>query len=261
MLVTRNNSWYGWIPDLPDGRDRMFLKVGVPVIPKSVDFRELYKMPDIFNQLSLGSCTGNGISFMMGFDILNNHSQTPFASTLPFSRLFIYYNERVIENTVNQDSGAQIRDGLKSISSEGVCIENLYPYNVNTFTIKPSNEAYTDALQYKALEYSRLNNLNKMELIQCLMDGFPFVFGFSVYDSFESQEVSDTGVVEMPQSSESLLGGHCVCCIGYSLEDDRFIVANSWGQDWGQDGFFTIPASYLCNGNLASDFWTVRTLL
>lgn len=260
MLVERKQNWYGWKPDLPDIRDRFYLKVGAPIIPKSVDLRETSKMPDIFDQQSLGSCTGNAISFMLGFNILNNHAQTPFDSTLPFSRLFIYYNERVIEGSVNQDSGAQIRDGLKSIASEGVCIENLYPYDINKFTIQPSIDAYNDALKYKAIEYGRLNNLNKLELIQCLMDGYPFVLGFSVYDSFESQQVSDTGIVELPKSSERLMGGHCVCCVGYDLDSDRFIIANSWGIDWGQDGYFTIPSNYICDDNLATDFWTVRMI-
>lgn len=261
MLVERKVQKYGWIPDLPDIRDFNFLKVGEPVIPKSVDFRQLYKMPDVFDQGQLGSCTGNGISFMLAFNVLNNHIQTPFTSLLPFSRLFIYYNERVIEGTVNQDSGAQIRDGLKSISSEGACVESFFPYDVDSFANTPTSQAYSNALLYKAIVYSRLNNLNKLELIQCLLEGYCFVFGFSVYDSFETQEVYDTGVVNLPASSETLQGGHCVCCVGYDLDTDRFICVNSWGNDFGQNGYFTIPATYLCNDNLASDFWTVRVML
>lgn len=262
MLVSKTQQWYGWKPDIPDFRDIPFTaKVGRPVIPQSVDLRKTCKMPDIFNQESLGSCTGNAISFAMTFNVLNSHDQTPFTSTLPFSRLFIYYNERVVENSVNQDAGAQIRDGFKAIASEGVCVEEFYPYDVDRFSVKPPQEAFDNALLYKAIEYNTLNNLNKLELIQCLMDGFPFVFGFSVYESFESDEVSNTGVVNIPEKDESPMGGHCVCCVGYDLDSDRFIIANSWGTDWGQDGYFTIPSAYLTSGLLAQDFWTVKMIM
>ena len=259
-MQIRDIKWYGWKPDFPDHRDMLF-SAAAPIIPQSVDLRETCMMPEIFNQGSLGSCTGNAISFMMGFNALNNNTVTPFASTLPFSRLFIYYNERVIEDSVNQDSGAQIRDGLKTVANQGVCIETYYPYDVDRFTIKPPDEAYANGLLYKADQYRRINNANKLDMISCLLDKRPFVLGFSVYSSFESQEVSDTGVVELPTKNESLMGGHCVCCVGYDLDSDRFICANSWGSDWGQDGYFTIPAAYLTNWNLASDFWTVKQIL
>lgn len=261
MLIPKSKKWYGWQPDLPDYRDFQYMKVGKPIIPQDVDLRKTCKTPDVFNQDSLGACTGNGISWALGFDILNNHCENPFTEQLPLSRLFIYYNERVIENSVNSDSGAQIRDGLKSVASVGVCVELLHPYEINRFTEKPSDAAYQNALKYKAIEYRRLNNANKLDLISCLMDGYPFVLGFSVYSGFESQEVYDTGVVNMPKPNESLLGGHCVVGVGYILAEDRFICVNSWGADWGQDGYFTIPADYLCNWNLASDFWVIRTML
>lgn len=261
MLTPIDRKWYGWNPDTPDYRDFMF-KVNKPVIPETVYLKDKFKMPEIFDQGELGSCTGNGISYALGFLVLNGHFQNVADSDiLPFSRLFIYYNERVIEDSVNQDSGAQIRDGFKAISSEGVCPETFCVYDVNRFTDKPSDKAYAEALNYKAIEYRRLNNANKLELIQCLLDGFPFVLGFSVYSNFESQEISDTGVLNMPSNSDRLLGGHCVVCVGYNLEEDRFLIANSWGADWGQNGYFTIPADYLTNWNLASDFWMAKTIL
>lgn len=261
MMTTRDVRWYGWKPDLPDARDILY-KVGKPVIPQTVYLKDKYVMPDIFNQESLGACTGNGISYALSFLALNNRFQNVVhSSTLPFSRLFIYYNERVIENTVNQDSGAQIRDGFKCIASIGACPEVLYPYDINRFTDKPTDSAYSEALKYKAIEYERLNSSNKLALIQCLLDGFPFVLGFSVYSGFETQEVSNTGIVNMPDlSNENLLGGHCVTCVGYNVDTDRFLCANSWSDDWGQAGYFTIPASYLCSFNLADDFWVVKSV-
>ena len=92
----------------------------------------------------------------------------------------------------------------------------------------------------------------------CLAEGFPFVFGFTVYESFESQQVARTGIVSMPQRGERVVGGHAVVAVGYHDTEKRFIVRNSWGTGWGMKGYFTIPYDYLSNPNLAEDFWTVR---
>ena len=92
----------------------------------------------------------------------------------------------------------------------------------------------------------------------CLAAGFPFVFGFSVYESFESPEVAKTGVVPMPSGNEQLLGGHAVLCVGYDDASARFLVRNSWGTGWGMAGYFTIPYDYLADRDLSDDFWTLR---
>ena len=94
----------------------------------------------------------------------------------------------------------------------------------------------------------------------CLAAGYPFVFGFAVYESFESKEVAQSGVVPMPKPGERVLGGHAVMAVGYDDEQRNFIVRNSWGSGWGQDGYFLMPYHYLHDPNLASDFWTVRML-
>jgi C1A family cysteine protease len=92
----------------------------------------------------------------------------------------------------------------------------------------------------------------------CLAEGFPFVFGFTVYESFESQQVARTGVVEMPGRGERVMGGHAVLAVGYRDSEKRFTVRNSWGAGWAMKGYFTMPYDYLPNPNLAEDFWTIR---
>jgi C1A family cysteine protease len=82
--------------------------------------------------------------------------------------------------------------------------------------------------------------------------------GFSVYDSFESDEVAKTGIVPMPMKSESLLGGHATMAVGYDDKTQRFLVRNSWGESWGMKGYFTIPYAYLENRSLSDDLWTIR---
>ena len=92
--------------------------------------------------------------------------------------------------------------------------------------------------------------------LNCLADGYPFVFGFTVYESFETEKVKRTGIVPMPKKNERPVGGHAVLAVGYNQKQKRFLVRNSWGKAWGKDGYFTMPYEYL--ETQAADFWTIR---
>ena len=175
------------------------------------------------------------------------------------SRLFIYYNERVIEGTVASDAGAEIRDGIKSVNAQGVCSELDWPYDIDSFAIEPAAKCYADALLSKAMQYQRVpQDLNQMKA--CLAAGYPFVIGFTCYESFESDAVEQTGILNLPTKDERAVGGHAVLCCGYDSATERFLVRNSWGTDWGMDGYFTMPYAYLTNPDLAQDFWTIRVV-
>jgi C1A family cysteine protease len=250
--MPRHIKKFGWIPDLPDARDHVF-SAPIPLMgamPAKVDLRP--GCPPVLNQGQLGSCTANAIANAHRFDQMKQGDKA-FAP----SRLFIYYNERDMEGTINEDSGAMIRDGIKSIAQLGVCDEKEWPYVINKFTKKPSAACYKDALDHQALSYQRVTQtLTQMK--GCLASGFPFVFGFTVYDSFESSEVAKSGDVDLPAQGEKVLGGHAVLAVGYDDAKLRFTVMNSWGTGWGKKGFFTMPYAYLTDDNLAADFWTVR---
>jgi len=252
-LVTRSPRWYGWLPDLPDHRDRIYqapLAMLGP-LPATVDLRD--QCPPVYNQGSLGSCTANAIAGALEFDQMKQHEPDVFVP----SRLFIYYNERVIEGNVDEDAGAMIRDGIKSVAKQGAPHENLWPYVLKQFRRKPSKAAYADARRHPAVLYQRLHQ-EIQQLRGCLASGFPFTYGFSVYTSFESDAVTRSGHVPMPAPKEKLLGGHAVLAVGYDHAREHFIVRNSWCADWGMDGYFTMPYAYLLDDNLSDDFWTIK---
>jgi C1A family cysteine protease len=249
------NRKYGWAPDLPDQRDHLY-SAPQPVLAKLPPKKDLRSgCPPVYDQGQLGSCTANAISGAIQFE-QKKQGVTIFGP----SRLFIYYNERDMEGTVNSDAGAQIRDGVKSVATLGVCPETEWPYDINKFADKPMPECYTDATKCEAVGYQRLDSSNLNQLKGCIASGFPFVFGFTVYDAFESQEVAKTGVLNMPGPKEKVQGGHAVLAVGYDDAAQRFTVRNSWGKDWGIKGYFTIPYSYLTTTDLADDFWTIRIL-
>lgn len=244
------NIKFGWKQDKPDPRDFKF-KISVPhELPSMVDLRNM--CPPVYNQGGVGSCTANALGAAFQFEQIKQKKQ----DFIP-SRLFIYYNERAMEGTVNEDSGAMIRDGIKTMVKEGVCPESMWEYIENRFRIKPNDECYKTALDNQVLEYLRINP-SLYEIRHCLNEGYPISFGFMIYDSFMTEEVARTGIAKMPKPNEICLGGHACLLCGYDDSKEAFIVRNSWGQGWGLKGYFYLPYGFITNSNLSNDFWTIR---
>jgi C1A family cysteine protease len=239
---------YGWLPDIPDQRDYLYRAIQ-PVIrlPGRIDLRGLCSQ--IENQGRLGSCTAQALAGNIEF--LDNITDSLYTDT---SRLFIYYNERVLIGTEDYDSGASLRDGIKTLKNSGACHEEKWPYIIERFDQKPPPSCYTQAKQHRIQSYHRI--AAPREMLTCLAEGYPFVFGFTVYESFESETVARTGVVHMPRKKEKALGGHAVMAVGYNQKEKRFLVRNSWGEKWGMAGYCTMPFQYL--ETMAGDFWTIR---
>jgi C1A family cysteine protease len=252
---------FGWVKDKPDPRDLLFSASPVLTakpLPKSADLRP--GCPPVYDQGQVGSCTGNAVAGSFEF----SQKKQMLEDFMP-SRLFIYYNERLMEGTTDEDSGAQIRDGIKSVVKQGVPAESDWPYSedMGIVTKKPSALAYTNALQHKVISYHRISSRTAdgaLRLMKaCLADGYPFVFGFTVYSAFESDEVAKTGILKMPnKKKEEIVGGHAVLAVGYDNKKKAVLVRNSWGPKWGQKGYFWMPYAYISDRGLASDFWTIR---
>ena len=208
-------------------------------------------MPRVYDQGQLGSCTGNAIAGAMEYE----RDRQGLSDFVP-ARLFIYYNERAMEGTVSSDSGAVIRDGIKVVNKDGVRPESLWPYDIGVFAVKPPKRCYVAAVTDRAVQYLAIQTLGDLKDAVC--SNLAVVFGFTVYESFQSPAVAQTGVMPMPKPGEATVGGHAVMAVGYSDPKGQVIVRNSWGASWGDAGYFYMPYAYLIDDNLADDFWTIR---
>ena len=246
-----------------DERDLLFITlVGTKTLPTSIDMRKL--MPPIYNQLELGSCSANSSA---AYDIYLHDNK------IELSRLFEYYMVREIEGTVDEDSGATNRDNVKSIKKNGICEESFMPYDISKFTIPPTEDAITNAKKYTISSYAALSNLSNIK--QALAIFKPVIIGMDVFESFEGNEISQTGKMSMPLSTEKYLGGHSVLVVGYldtpkaSLKtliynfvfrkptsQGCLIVRNSWGSSWGDEGYFYMPYEYLTKYTF--DYWIMN---
>lgn len=256
---------FGWKPDPPDHRDLTYAAplLMLQSLPKKVDLRS--KCPPVYDQGQIGSCTANAIAAAVQFERKKEKDTPAFVP----SRLFIYYNERVIEHSVPYDAGAQIRDGMKSVHKQGVPPEKVWPYtdaghpqdpNNPAFepgapaAEKPPAKAYTEARKHRVTSYARVGQLLP-QLKGCLADGRPFVFGFSVYENFFA--ANGKPLINTPMPSGGQIGGHAVMAVGYDDAGSHFIVRNSWGPANQDKGYFYMPYAYVTEPSLSSDFWTV----
>lgn len=255
----RRIAKYGWKPDTPDHRDFIYNERNVLLgskVPAKVDC--LTSGLPIYDQGQLGSCTGNGWAKEMEY----RESRQGEGVVTP-SRLFIYYNERVIENTVSSDSGAEVRTGAQVVATIGAPPETDWPYDITKFTEKPSVQAYDDAKKQEALQYQRIVLGAGSPIRSAIASGLPVVFGFSVPQFFEDGSWDPTTApLPLPTPTDQIIGGHCVVMTGYDFTCTQFPVPaflcdNSWGPDWGASGRFWMDYRYGGVG-LASDFWVVQ---
>ena len=245
---------YGWKNSRPDHRDIKYRpRVAVENLPASIDLRSKY--PDPYDQLDLGSCTGNSIAGAVQYKRreANKPDWTP-------SRLGIYFGERSIEGTTGQDAGAAIRDGMKVVNNQGTASEEMWPYDTKQFTVKPPKSYYVEAAKNKVLVYEAVDNVQLDQCKSAIVDHGNLVLGFTVYESFEGADVAKTGITPMPGKDESALGGHAVCAVGYDDTKEWFIVRNSWGLGWGDGGYFYLGYSYVTNADLCDDCWSITSI-
>ena len=248
----RSQMKLGWIPDIPDIRDRPYMLMGAaPVeLPRAVDLRA--GCSPVEHQGGTSSCTANAtVGAMEYLEGLQRDAYTDLY------RLQLYYDGRTDMGAGQEsvDAGCYIRLIIKSAARRGVAPEKLWPFLEAQVNARPPPEVYDMALDRQILEYRRLEGL--YELRKCLAEGFPVIFGFSVYENLMADAVRGSGIIPLPDGK--LLGGHAVLAVGYDDDARTVLIRNSWGTDWGVQGYGMLPYAYIETGSLSDDYWTIRT--
>lgn len=232
--------------------------------PTTIDLRD--KQSPVFDQTTWGSCAGastkSAEEYLQLLDIRDKIVTPEVFNPLlfePVSAAMLYTNARIIEGDVAEDNGAEIFDVINGLVTKGVCREVTWPYIDANILKVPSATAYAEASKHKLRFYYAIEDGNIEEMRRCLYHGFPFIFGFTVYTSFMTEEVAKTGIITMPNlKKDVVVGGHAVCAVGFNDSRKIIIVKNSWSKHWGIGGYFLIPYDYISSANLCADFWTIR---
>jgi C1A family cysteine protease len=251
-MVTRSPTKYGCRPDIPDVRDYVYAlprAIASTPQPRGGGLRD--QCPPVVNQGQLGSCTANAWTSLLQFLFMQSKKPTP-----ALSRLWLYYQERVIDGTVNTDAGAAMRDGMTVLRAMGCPPESLWAYDIAKFAVPPPQPLMSQAALYKMFEGHRIDSTQPNLVRGCLAAQKPFVCGFSVYESFESAAVSQGGLLPMPKPGEQLLGMHAVMGCGYNDNKRIYEFKNSYGNQWGLGGYFWMHYDFVHNANLVVDMWT-----
>jgi len=240
---------FGWRQSNPDYRDIYRYKAPAGPFAKKLDLRNWIALP-VYDQGAEGTCVANaGCSCHLYVQIKQAAKQI-----INPSRKYVYYGSRVFEGLTAYDSGATIRDGAKALARWGACDESEWPYS-KLVNIQPTPGCYESGEKHQITNYFRIPQ-DERSIKACLRDGFPLMFGATLYESF--YDIGKDGMMKMPAAKEDRLGGHAITIVGWDDAISSFIIQNSWGEYWADHGFFCMPYKYALDRDFCADFWTLR---
>ncbi|GLG01585.1 peptidase C1 [Alicyclobacillus hesperidum subsp. aegles] len=210
-------------------------------IPVVIDLRKYFG--PVYNQGDKGACSAfAATSWYASWRVKHGYTWQEYSEDAQ------YYEERVLEGTVMQDSGATIWDAVLVLAKKGVMPENKDPYTDEDFYRKPDDKDFIPGSQLPLELVRRLPHSRLVDYAtDALGNGLPILFGATVFPELESDETARTGILTMPSEYEQPIGGHAMVAVGYDARREMILVRNSWGADWGIGGYFWMPFEYFAN--------------
>lgn len=201
-------------------------------------------LPAVYNQGPLNSCTAHAVAAVI------HKKEAP-------SRLFIWFNTRSLQKNQLKNVGASMRDAVHSVIKFGVCRESSWPYILDQFDDTPPSQCFLEASQWKIELYARVHQDEK-QIEAALQSKFPIIFGMRIFQSFF--QTRTTGIVQHPPPNDRFVGGHAMVIVGCDPIRRLFIVRNSWGNTWGNNGHCFIPYDLILDKKTSYDFWLLKDL-
>jgi C1A family cysteine protease len=202
------------------------------------------------NQGYLGSCVAQAVCKAVEIKTLADKGVQ-----VDLSRLCLYYLARELmgPDYVKQDSGAYISSGMDVLRRFGVPLESAWKYDIGRFDVSPSFAVMRKAYNHRVQGFYRIASTGEArigEIVEQLRLGHPVVFGTAVDAALMDYE---EGTLLPP--SGPIFGYHAMTIVGWL--GGRWVIENSWGDDWGDKGFAYASPEYVLDPNTL-DFWVVR---
>lgn len=217
--------------------------IRVPSINYKLDIDLRDKCPGIYDQMNTGSCTAHAAALLY----------KSIRANFEPSRMFLYYASREMEGRADRDEGVVVHTALNAMKEVGMTTENMWPFNTDKLTVRPPDHVYAAASANRITFINRINR-DVESMIGCLQRGKPFMFGFNLDEGFRKR-VGRSGIFN--RVNGDLQNSHAVVCVGYSREQRAFLVANSWGRDWGLKGYFLFHEDLITRDDLVGMIWTI----
>lgn len=249
---------FGCVRDCADPRDKKktYGQRDIQALRSKVDLTQY--VPQIYDQGKLESCTANAVCSAYGINLVKQRADGGNYYYFNPSRMFLWYNTRTIEKTEKINAPVQLRNTIKAFHQNGVCKEERWSYMMK-YNEAPNSLAYYAARNndiYAVGEYESLSGTDINQLLACLNEGFPIVFGFDVYYNFKNSYawIGRNGV--MPMADCKTGEGHAVVAVGYDNYTRLVTILNSWGSTWGCNGYFYMPYDFITS-DYCHSFWKI----
>ena len=223
---------------------------------ESVDLRKNFT--EIKNQGQQGSCLSFTVTSIFEYMMKMNDSKD-----YDLSEAFLYYNARNLDDvgdvSTQTDTGSRFKPTMDSLTKYGLCLEQYCRYDDGVYDRCPSDEAYADAGSRKLIK--ALNVERNVEAIKsALAEGYPVAASFTLCESFypskgyikmpSEQEIAQTLSADANEENAGKHTRHAMAIVGFSDQLNMFVVRNSWGKDWGDNGYCYIPYEYIAHEQL-----------